>query len=172
MLSAKTCTGVLLLLVIAVGNIFADETQEHFSRKSISFIDNPVVVGSHIQLKQADLDELASAIHKEIRMPRFDYNPLPDTLVSGFSRRMKDAGTGEWEQITRIIQETLVETIVTTLKTEQEMRAADLLTETDQMSFISRKAKQLGITADDLRSVMNSAYIYLPVIMDVERSVS
>ena len=43
-------------------------------------------------------------------------------------------------------------------------RGKELKSEADLQSFAATKAKSLGLTTDELKTLMNSAYIYLPYV--------
>ncbi|MBU1652321.1 hypothetical protein KKA00_08880, partial [bacterium] len=66
-----------------------------------------------------------------------------------------------------LMNETLVPEIMRIIDLQKEMRAQGLVTEAEKNSFVVQKAKETGITSQDLETVMNAAYIYLPIISQV-----
>ncbi|MBU1066018.1 autotransporter outer membrane beta-barrel domain-containing protein [bacterium] len=63
-----------------------------------------------------------------------------------------------------VIGETIVPEILKILDFNKEIRAQNLVTETQRNSFIALKAKDSGITSQQLEQIMNSSYIYIPFI--------
>jgi hypothetical protein len=63
-----------------------------------------------------------------------------------------------------VMTSTLVPEIMRVLERTRDDRAVKLLTEQQKNSFITDKAKELGITSVELRRVMNSAYVFVPLI--------
>jgi opacity protein-like surface antigen len=68
------------------------------------------------------------------------------------------------DEIVELLKEKFVPKIIEILDIEKEIRAQGLLTEAQRNSFIATKAKSLGITAEQAMKIMNSAFIYVPVI--------
>lgn len=103
-----------------------------------------------------------SKIEEAIKMERFDYNPIPESVLEEFQNEL-DRNVSI-EQVEAILDQTVVIEIIKLLDIKKEMRAKNLVTETQKNSFIAQKAKESGITADQLEQVMNSSYLYIPYI--------
>ncbi len=145
-----------------------------YSRKSVTYVDALWLVDSSVKrLSRNQIREVLSSLHRHLKMGRFDYNPVPDAYLNEFIQEANQVtlqGENSLEQLSEIMQRTLVSKIVEAIELEKEMRAANLLTDQQKNSFITDKAKLLGITESELKSVMNSAYIYLPVIKNYDIS--
>ncbi len=173
----KTELVALLLLFITAFNSFAlTEAEENasnkeagaYERKSISYASTLWLMdGSTRRMPQNYIAPILSKVKNSVEMKRFDYNPLPKTLTSLFTdvanRHAESDDETMVDTLTAIMNRTLVPKVIDIVNAEKEMRALGLLTEQQQNSFITDKAKETGITASELRTVMNSAYIYLPV---------
>ena len=68
------------------------------------------------------------------------------------------------ERMQKALESYLLPEISRILDVEKEMRARSFVDETEKNSFIAQKAKELGVSADHMLEVMNSAYIFLPNI--------
>lgn len=154
-------------LLFAFSAASAQDTQAKYQRKSISYIDAIQRLGSDVQLRKEQESYLLKAIRQEIEMSRFDYNPLPEALLTQFKHEMASRRIRSLDDLTEAINQILVPEIMRIVDYEKEMRALDLVSEADRHSFVVEKAKETGITADDLEAIMNSAYIYVPVISAV-----
>ncbi len=145
---------------------------ERYSRKSIAFVDALMVTNDNIRISPTDEQYFLNIINNGIRISRFDYNPLPDTLRHSFREQLQTKGAVTEAELTQLIESTIVPEIVRILDIEKEIRAQNLVDETQRNSFIVLKAKEMGVTAEQLEQVMNSSYIYLPFISDYQVSKS
>jgi hypothetical protein len=160
---APTLAGLIYLLLFYISPSFAQDTQGRYQRKSISFVDAVLPLGE-VHLSERQQSYLLQQIKSEIEMSRFDYNPLPDALISDFREALHRDNVRDLDAITQALDSALVPEIVHILDYEKEMRARGLVSEAERHSFIVDKAKESGVTEADLWAVMNSAYIYLPVL--------
>ncbi|HPY01521.1 MAG TPA: hypothetical protein PLC51_10340, partial [Candidatus Marinimicrobia bacterium] len=129
---------------------------DRYTRKSVAFLDALMVTDSRIRLNPEDEKYLLAAIHNRIRIARFDYNPLPDIVRYTFKEQLRARGAVSESELVDLIEATIVPEIVKILDIEKEIRAQNLVDETQRNSFISLKAKELGITADQIEQVMNA----------------
>ena len=144
-------------------NLLMAQEPEKYQRKSITFVD-ALLFTQDLKLNPADRQYLLNAIQTGIRIARFDYNPLPENLQSTFRQKLTAAGHFSENELESQINTHLVPEIVRVLDLNKEIRAQNLITETQRNSFITLKAKELGITADQLERVMNSSFLFIPVI--------
>lgn len=113
-----------------------------------------------------------------IEVDRFDYNDIPEYLLVEFRNeleKLQDDKINNYEEILpKIIEKTVINGIVNILNDPeiQSNRGLALKDESDFQRFAMTKAKSLGLTSDELKSLMNSAYIYLPYITRIEELVS
>lgn len=153
---------ILSLLIIPTTIGSAQDTQTKYERKSVSYINAVLPIGSSVELSREQEKYLLKTIKKEVEMARFDYNPLPDKLLQSFRHEVR--GVNSIDGVADVMNDVLVPEIMRIVDLEKEMRAQGLVSETARHSFVVDKAKETGITAEDLETVMNSAYIYVPVI--------
>ena len=68
-----------------------------------------------------------------------------------------------------ILNETVVSKIIEVIDKYSLQRAQLLVDDAARMSFVTTKAKELGITADEIEKVFNSAYVYVAYISNYSR---
>lgn len=152
----------LLLFLLNVGLMAQDLKYE---RKSISYASILLVLDPSIKIEQSEREYLIKKLREYIEMPRFDYNPIPVELLEDFNMEVKSRGSSvSIDEVVDILKSKFVPKIIEILDIEKEIRAQNLLTEEQRNSFIATKAKALGITAEQAMKIMNSAFIYIPVI--------
>jgi hypothetical protein len=136
-----------------------------YERKSISYVDVLLVSNPEIKIEGKQASYLIKKLREYIEMPRFDYNPIPEELVADFKSELESRGSSiSLDEMVELLKEKFVPKIIEILDIEKEIRAQGLLTEAQRNSFIATKAKSLGITAEQAMKIMNSAFIYVPVI--------
>jgi len=136
-----------------------------YERKSISYVDVLLISNPEIKIEGKQASYLIKKLREYIEMPRFDYNPIPEELVADFKSELESRGSSiSLDEIVELLKEKFVPKIIEILDIEKEIRAQRLLTEAQRNSFIATKAKSLGITAEQAMKIMNSAFIYVPVI--------
>lgn len=147
----------------------ADQNQEagKYARKSVSFVNALWLLDASTRgMKPEMVSYMLNKVQQGISMKRFDYNALPDTMVQSFVDAANAKDKLSIDDVAKLMEEQLVPQIMKILEAEREMRAANLLTDQQKNSFITDKAKELGVTGEQLERIMNSAYLYLPVISD------
>lgn len=110
-----------------------------------------------------------SSISEALRMDRFDNNPLTGTLNQSVQNRIDRASS--LTDLTNIIEKNVIGKIESALAENIEQRAAGYVSPEERASFAVDKAKTLGITSDEMEKVLNSAYIYFPVLESYSESV-
>ena len=159
-----------------------------YERKSVTYINALWLMDeSAHRLSGEQAGFMLDKIKQSITMRRFDYNPVPEPFVTDFVNQanavkfppaptpgaMAQPGFGGFgaaapdpmlDSITAIMERTVVPKILEVVDLNKEMRAGNLTSEQQRNSFMSDKAKSLGITMEDIDKVMNSAYIYIPLI--------
>jgi len=135
-----------------------------YARKSVAFVDALMIADSDIRLSNENERYLLNAVHESIRIPRFDYNPLPDVVQITFKKNLQTKGMVADDKIAAVIRDIIAPEIIKYLDVSKELRAQNLVSEVQKNSFIAIKAKELGVTAEQMEQVMNSSYIYVPFI--------
>jgi hypothetical protein len=169
----KTTVTLSWLLVISLTlsiSAYAQDTQAKYQRKSISYVNSLLQLGVDTRISEEDVAYLLEAIQREMEMPRFDYNPLPDAILATFKNEITKQNITDLDTLAQVMNNVLAPEIMRIVDLEKQMRAQGLVSETERNSFIVQKAKETGITAEDLRAIMNSAYIYVPVLFEVKKS--
>lgn len=164
MIQAKNFFRTVLVVYIGlVLNPWGLAQTGRYERKSISYVDVLLYTPESGVLPQNYARYLLDAIHQNIRLSRFDYNPLPEELQKSFGMAIAGKTFSE-EKLGDLIARELGPAIINVLDVEKEARAQNLVTEAQRNSFIVLKAKEIGITAEQLERVLNSAYIYTPFV--------
>lgn len=160
---------VVFLLLVLIVPVFAQEQEAgQYERKSVSYINALWLLDPTARALSGDqVSYVLEKVKQGVSMSRFDYNPLPESLLKNFVDRANQSKKLTIDQIANLMDETLVPKIVKILDAEKELRAASLQTEQQKNSFISDKAKDLDVTGEQMQKIMNSAYLYLPVISGV-----
>ena len=102
-------------------------------------------------------------------MERFDYNPLPDALIKDFVKAANAKDKLTVEELAALMKEKMVPTMKGILEGAMPERGGELVSEEMKQRFMATKAKELGITLEEIDKIMKSAYIYVPVLTDYER---
>ena len=134
-----------------------------YTRKSISYV-NVLLTTREFNLSSSKQNYLLDAVHTGIRIARFDYNPLPENTQRTFKKQLSYHNFISEEDIEALVNKTIVPEIIKILDINKEIRAQSLVSETQRNSFIALKAKEIGITAQQMEQVMNSSYLYIPFI--------
>ena len=158
----------LVLMMTASSGLFADETQKRYERKSVSSIDTVVVLSSVSRdLSGRAANMIKDNIARGIELKRFDYNVLPQAALSLFYDGLKkenNADSINVERLRKVIESTIAPYVENILDRVKELRSREFVSEIDRNRFISLKAKESGIDAADMEKVLNSAFIYIPVV--------
>ncbi len=107
-----------------------------------------------------------------IEIERFDYNSLPEAIIHDFVIAANKIDSLSVKEITKLMEEKIVPPIQKILVSTMEVRAGEYLSPEKKVSFLATKAKESGITLEEIEKVMNSSYIYLPFLNSTEREVS
>lgn len=156
---------LLIVVLLLAGSLGAQ--QDSYSRKSITFLDAIILASPDARnMRLSQIDHTAEVVKNYVQLDRFDYNPIPSSssLMTSFLTRVNDEDDLDLDAISEMLNRTFVPAIVDIMDEHAEQRASELVDETTRMSFITTKAKDLGITAENLEQVFNSGYIYLPFI--------
>jgi hypothetical protein len=178
---------LLLCLIAALslspGSIAAQEvsTKEAgaYARKSITYINTLWLMDESVRrLPPEKVAVILDKIKQAVFMPRFDYNPVPESLVNEFAAQANQirypyvneaintaGGTDPMlDSVATVMERTVVPGVLAIVDLNKELRAANLTSEQQRNSFIADKAKTMGITMEDVEKVMNSAYIFVPLL--------
>ncbi|MBC8044338.1 MAG: hypothetical protein IAF08_12945 [Rhizobacter sp.] len=158
------CTVFIAILVAAPNESAAQERK--YVRKSITGLGQ-TVIGKTLSVPP----ELGAMVYNRLQAylesPRFDYNALSDQSLKGFAASM---GATDYtpESISGVLDKTLVPQVSAAVSAVAEERAKGNLKEEDLARAAVDKMKGSGLSGDDIQKVLNSAYLYLPVITGYE----
>ena len=183
-----TLTAAVCVSALIASAQEASKEAGKYERKSVTYINALWLMDeSAHQLSAEQVAVVLDKVKKGITMKRFDYNPVPESFVTDFVNQanavkippaspapMAQVGFGGFgaprsadpmlDSITAVMERTVVPKILEVVDLAKEMRAGNLTSEQQRNSFMSDKAKTMGITMEDIDKVMNSAYIYIPLI--------
>lgn len=152
----------LLLFFLCFFFSNADSQTRQYERKSVTSL-------GAVLFKTTPAPELVTLINNRLKahleVSRFDYNALSGDAASEFVRKANATDLSS-ENIQRVLEETIVPKITRAVNAVAEERAKGNLTEEDIARAAVDKMKGSGLTAEDIKNVMNSAYLYLPIVTD------
>ena len=155
----------MILLTTSLSFIWAE--QGKYTRKSISSLESVWIKNGALQgLSNFDYTTFDKFIDFYVEVERFDYNVLPESMLDDFRSQANSIANFSIDDLAEVLEKTVVEKIIAILNDPDVMhaRASSLKDESKLQSFAATKAKSMGLTADELGILMNSAYIYLPYI--------
>jgi hypothetical protein len=144
-----------VLLVCASSLALHAQESRKYQRKSITSL-------GVISATRISEEEVQSAVRRALDMPRFDYNTISYSALEAF--RKKTSGAKTPEAIEQTLNETVIPEITRAVQSVAEERAKGNLKEEDIARAAAQKMKGTGLTAEDILSVQNAAYLYLTVI--------
>ncbi len=153
-----------------------------YERKSVTYLNALWLMDQSVRDMPAQkVGEVLDKVKAGLTMKRFDYNPVPEFMVTDFVNQANalvfpasvtnapsipgiSVGSDPMlDSIAQVMERTVVPKILEVVDAAKEMRAANLTSEQQRNSFMADKAKSLGITMEDIDKVMNSAYIFVPL---------
>ena len=166
----KTTITIVVMIFVCLGNILSAQ-QGKYVRKSVSSLESVWFKPGSVGGLQFDSKTFDKFIDFYIEIERFDYNTLPANLLQEFRREANSIEEVSADAISEVLQNTVTSKIVEILNDPDVMkkRGTALKDEAAFQSFAATKAKSLGLTTDELRTLMNSAYIYLPFISSAKK---
>ncbi len=155
-----------LLLIIIIGSLVTIQSQEpsrFFLRKSISYYDG-ILLSKNVGIPAATIDLTRTKLKQALFLERFDYNNLPQVLQNKADAAIAGLSSPSVERVGKALEDIWMPEIVKILSINRELRAKEFVDQQERINFLTTKAKESGITADDLEKVMNAAYLFIPFI--------
>jgi len=145
--------------------------QGKYIRKSVSSLESVWFKPGSVGGLQFDSKTFDKFIDFYIEIDRFDYNVLPGNLIQEFRREANSIEEVSADALSEVLEKSVTSKIVEILNDPEVMqkRGTALKDEAAFQSFAATKAKSLGLTTEELKTLMNSAYIYLPFISSAEK---
>ena len=157
-----------IVFILITGIIFAQ--QGVYKKKSVSSLDAVWIKPGAAKNTDINVKILNDFMKFYIEIPRFDFNQLSKSQVRSFLDKANALDEVSSEKLSEVMEATVIKDIIDILNDPeiQKMRAENFKDESDFESFAATKAKSLSLTAEQLGQLMNSAYIYLPYITNIE----
>jgi len=152
-----------VIFLILFFNITFSERTKTYLRKSISFYEG-FISQKNLNIPTHLLDTLFSHLKKTLFLKRFDYNPIPYHLQEKVANQLNNIDTLDLEKISKTLEKEFLPEIVKILDVAKEVRAKEFVSREERVNFLTSKAKEIGVTADDIEKVLNAAYIFVPFI--------
>ncbi len=167
----KKCVLCMVLIILYIPTLFAQ--QGKYKRKSISSVETVWIKPGALQDVKFDYEFFDIMADHYIEVERFDYNVLPENLLTSFRKQANALTDITPDKIGAILKNTVVKEIVSILNSPdvKKNRGLALKDEAAWKTFASTKAKSIGLTVKELEALMNSAYIYLPYITSMKKKV-
>jgi len=146
--------------------------QGQYQRKSVTSVESVWLSGSARQMGDFNFDFYNRMIDLYIKVPRFDYNVLPESSTTEFRNRANALSNINATSLGKVMEETVGLEIKKLLSDPdiQRARSGDLESESAKIQLAKVKGREYGLTEDMIIKLMNSAYIYLPYITKINRS--
>ncbi len=161
----------IIFVLLSITTLFAQ--QGKYQRKSISSVETVWIKPGALQGVKFDYTFFDKMVDFYIEVERFDYNVLPENLLTNFREQANALTEINPDKIGEILENTVVKEIVDILNSPdvKKNRGLALKDEAAFQTFAATKAKSLGLTVKELEALMNSAYIYLPYISSAKQEV-
>jgi len=161
---------ILGLIVLAVAGLAAQ--QGKYERKSVSSVESVWLSGVARQTGDFDYGFFEKMIDLYIKVPRFDYNHLPEEQIRLFRIEANKLSVINANTIAEVLERTVAVEVKRILSDPQiqQARRADLEDESARIQVARLKGREFGLTEDQLLKLMSSAYIYLPYITTITKS--
>jgi hypothetical protein len=136
---------------------------QRYTRKAVAAASSVAVTDPSIKLSPEQRALLTEALENGLMLPRFDKAVLPQSIQNRLDSQINNRTVSEAE-LQSIVDQTVVPAFVKILQSTLEERALRDTPDFDRHSFINTKAKEIGITAEDLERMMQCAYLYVPYV--------
>jgi len=162
---------VIIISVLLVSVSLLVGQQGKYVRKSVSSLESVWFKPGSVAGLDFDSKTFDKFIDFYVEVDRFDYNVLPANLIQDFRREANSIDSVNADAISDVLESTVTSKIVDILNDPDviQKRGTALKDESAFQSFAATKAKSLGLTTDELKTLMNSAYIYLPYIHSAKK---
>lgn len=170
---------VFLLIFTLCCTISAQNEAGDYDRPSLTYIDRLL----HVDPSVKNLDKqyqsyLVSRMGKELTLPRYDFNDIPRKLHEQFAKAVvatERSCAGNRDSclagVTELVNQVIAPPVLEVVEMHRDFRAQDRMSEQQKNSFIKDKAKELGFTEEEVKRVMNSAYIFMPFASDFQERI-
>ena len=165
----KSVHRVILLALFIVFTVVQTESQT-YKKSVVSYVDK-VLVPSQVRLSVEQTEYIKRSVAKSVSFERFNYAPLPDTVVASFGTQASSLTKFGSDDVKPVLDRTLASELLRLLDVNKELLSKQNLSETERNTFLATKAKAAGLSADQLEAVLNSGYFYIPFVESYGRTV-
>lgn len=166
----RICLLFLFIVTISFASAFAQHGE--YVRKSIASVESVWIKPGAEKNISLDYPFFERMVESYIEMARFDYNELPEPMLKEFRRKANSLSAINETVLAELLEETVGDEILQILNDPEIMqnRGLALRDESAWQTFAATKARSIGLTVDELETLMNSSYIYLPYIRSITLS--
>ncbi len=147
-----------------------EEFSRFYLRKSIAYYDG-ILLPSNVIIPSTTVELIKTKLIQALFLERFDYNYLPQVLQAKADAAITGMGAVTVESLGRALEDLFLPEIIKILSINKELRAKEFVDRQERINFLTTKAKESGITADDLEKVMNAGYLFIPFITSYSRNI-
>lgn len=153
------------------GGLLWAQEENKFVRKSISHLEVLFRLdGTSSALNEAEKQQIIRALNSELKLGRFDLNPLPQGATNALVATGRQLGIQEVSQLEGLLTQVLSNKVSEIVQDSSFGRSETLQSESQKESFMAVKAKSLDITGDQYSQILNASYVYIPTIAGVQIS--
>lgn len=159
-----------LLVCLLIVTLTIPGQAQKYKKKTVSYVDK-VLVPPQFSLTTDQTEFMKKAVAKSIDFARFNYAPLPDTVIRAFGAEASTLTQFTPDSVKPVLDRTLAPQLLQILDLNKDLLGKQNLTEADRNTFLAMKAKAAGMSASQLESILNSGFFYLPFVERYERTV-
>lgn len=161
-----------LLFLLLFFSCFLSSTtysqDRNYQKKSITSLDAVV----YYQAVSNEVDDIIkNRLNKHIEAERFYVDPISLTSVQKFKQSLR-IGKMSVSEVASKLEATVIPEFTSILSADAALRAKENLTEEQRLSALVEQFNEMGVTGETILKMMNSGYIYLPVVTSYNETTS
>lgn len=160
---------LLVLLALLCFSILPAQTGKPYQKKVVSYVSK-VLAPPSFGMTGKQLNAIASTVSNSVKFERFEYAPLPNSVIEKFSGEISGMSEYTVENVRPVIEKSLAPELMTILDINKELLSKKNLSEADRNTFLATKAQAAGLSASQLEAILNSGFFYVPYVEYYKRS--
>lgn len=164
-------TKIVLFILMSVVFLIHSTTfgqERNYKKKSITSLNTVV----YYQQVTNEVDEIIkNRLNSRIEAPRFYVDEISSQSVTDF-RNSLSPKVMTAKEVAEKLESTVIPEITSILTKAAELRAQENLNEEDKLSALVEQFNSSGVTGETIMKMMNSGYIYLPVVTSYSEKLS
>lgn len=162
---------IIIVCLFAILTISLMAQQGQYQRKSITSVESVWLSGNARLAGDFNYMIFNKMVDLYIKVPRFDYNTLPDGSIRDFRAEANKLAVINPTTLAEVMENTIGRDIAKLLSDPdiQRARATNFEDESARIQLARVKGREYGLTEDMIIQLMNSAYIYLPYISSITK---